>query len=125
MNISRQRNGRAEDITCCLNAGGSAFDECGWPGHFPAEARAALSELVWPKVHAPLNRPPPPWSRCSGHRLAARTGLFIVGARGTALARSDNDLLRAVVGRARAPAAGEAQLGASTCGAAASPLGRV
>ena len=27
----------------------------GWPGHFPAEARAALSELAWPKVRAPLN----------------------------------------------------------------------
>jgi hypothetical protein len=94
----------------------------GWRGHFPAEARAALSELAWPKVHAPLNRPPPPWSRCSGHRLAARTGQFMMGARGIALARSDNDLLRAVVGRARAPAAGEAQPGASTCGAAASPL---
>jgi hypothetical protein len=27
----------------------------GWPGHFPAEGRAALSELAWPKVRAPLN----------------------------------------------------------------------
>jgi hypothetical protein len=27
----------------------------GWPGHFPAEAWAALSELAGPKVRAPLN----------------------------------------------------------------------
>jgi hypothetical protein len=27
MDISRKSNGRAHDITCCLNAGASAFDE--------------------------------------------------------------------------------------------------